>query len=214
MSITISITNPAEHAPSELRAVAHFLNCLAADREGNVRTLEVATPGAPSASDDTPPPVPADADAGSEPNTSDASELDSAGHPWDERIHSAGRTRTADGTWRKKKGVDLTLVDQVIAELTGSTEPEADTPPPVPEAEDTPPPVPAAEPEAEDTPPPVVTEEAVTPAACFKFVTENKIKPDQIEAALAMAGMTKMNEVFAKPAKAGELLEALKQVTA
>lgn len=33
MTITVSLTNPAEHQPSELRALATFLNNLAADRE-------------------------------------------------------------------------------------------------------------------------------------------------------------------------------------
>lgn len=229
MTITISVTNPAEHQPSELRAIAHFLNVLAANREGG-KTLEVATPGngpAPSVSVDTPPPV-ADADADDEPNTSTPPEVDSAGYPWDARIHSANKSIVADGTWRKKKGVDPSLVDQVQAELKPLNASAADdAPPPVvetkvddapppPVVEDTPPP--AAEQKAEDTPPPPVVETkadgTVTPAQCFKFVTDNKVTPEQIQAALAMIGMEKMNEVFSKPAKAAELLEALQQVTA
>lgn len=45
MTITVSLTNPAEHQPSELRALAHFLNVLAADREGEkLPTVTAQTP--------------------------------------------------------------------------------------------------------------------------------------------------------------------------
>lgn len=40
---------------------------------------------------------------------------DSAGLPWDARIHSEGQTKNADGTWRKRRGVDKALVDTVEA---------------------------------------------------------------------------------------------------
>lgn len=42
--------------------------------------------------------------------------LDSAGHRWDKRIHSSGKTTVANGTWKMKKGVEKALVDQVLAE--------------------------------------------------------------------------------------------------
>lgn len=46
---------------------------------------------------------------------------DSTGLPWDERIHSKGANRlNADGTWRKRRGVDAGLVAQVEAELRGA----------------------------------------------------------------------------------------------
>jgi len=44
--------------------------------------------------------------------------LDSAGFPWDKRIHSMGKTRKNDDTWKLKKGVDKTLVEQVRYEFT------------------------------------------------------------------------------------------------
>ena len=62
-------------------------------------TVVVPTPPAASA------PVPASA------------ELDSAGLPWDKRIHSSSRAKVADGTWRKMRGVDDALVATVEAEL-------------------------------------------------------------------------------------------------
>ena len=39
------------------------------------------------------------------------------GLPWDERIHASSRAKTADGSWRQKRGVDTTLVTTVEAEL-------------------------------------------------------------------------------------------------
>lgn len=44
-------------------------------------------------------------------------ELDSEGLPWDGRIHSSGKKKTADGVWRKKSGVDEALITQVKTEL-------------------------------------------------------------------------------------------------
>jgi hypothetical protein len=43
--------------------------------------------------------------------------LDSAGLPWDKRIHSSSKAKVADGTWRKLRGVDEALVVTVEAEL-------------------------------------------------------------------------------------------------
>lgn len=45
-------------------------------------------------------------------------ELDAAGTPWDERIHASTKTKVADGTWKKKRGVDPELYAAVIAEYS------------------------------------------------------------------------------------------------
>jgi len=58
------------------------------------------------------------------PLNSIAVQVDSAGYPWDERIHSSSQAINADGTWRLKRGVDLVLVTQVREELRGAA-PEA-----------------------------------------------------------------------------------------
>lgn len=58
-------------------------------------------------------------------------ELDSAGCPWDARIHTSNKATIGDGTWRKKPGVDPALFESVKAELMGNV-PAA--PPPVPAA--------------------------------------------------------------------------------
>lgn len=51
------------------------------------------------------------------PNAADVTgQVDSAGFPWDERIHSGAKTTKADGTWTYKKGAS-SLVPAVEAEL-------------------------------------------------------------------------------------------------
>jgi hypothetical protein len=44
-------------------------------------------------------------------------ELDKNGLPWDARIHAESKAKIADGSWRRKRGVEDTLVAQVEGEL-------------------------------------------------------------------------------------------------
>lgn len=44
-------------------------------------------------------------------------QTDSAGMPWDSRIHAATRATVADGTWRSRRGVEPELTKEVEAEL-------------------------------------------------------------------------------------------------
>lgn len=44
-------------------------------------------------------------------------DLDKNGLPYDSRIHSAGATKNADGTWRGKRGVDPAVLASVTAQL-------------------------------------------------------------------------------------------------
>lgn len=46
-----------------------------------------------------------------------SAERDSAGLPWDKRIHASTRAKIANGTWRYMRAVDKELVKQVEAEL-------------------------------------------------------------------------------------------------
>lgn len=91
--------------------------------------------------------------------------VDSAGIPWDGRIHSENKTTNKDGTWRNKRGVDPAIVAQVMDELRGAPAPvgihEAATKPvesftttPAPIAAATPPapPAPVAPPPAPPAP--------------------------------------------------------------
>ena len=64
---------------------------------------------------------------------------DSSGIPWDSRIHAATKALNGDGTWRIKRGVDKSLVDQVTIELKKLMA----LPVPVPAAPVAPPPPPA-----------------------------------------------------------------------
>lgn len=66
-------------------------------------------------------------------------EVDSAGLPWDRRIHSSAKSKIKDGTWKKLRGVDDELVAQVEAELRQSMNPVAPVAEPVQAAAPTPP---------------------------------------------------------------------------
>lgn len=59
--------------------------------------------------------------------TGDA-DLDSAGFPWDGRIHARTKTKIADGTWKKKRGIDDATVQAVQAEYAGNPAPTATAP--------------------------------------------------------------------------------------
>jgi len=73
-------------------------------------------------------------------------DLDANGLPWDNRIHAESKGKIADGTWRKKRNLDPTLLANVEAELrqlmgapgvaplVPSTAPIAPTPPLAPAA--------------------------------------------------------------------------------
>jgi hypothetical protein len=66
-----------------------------------------AAPPAPPAPGVTPAPPPA---AGSV-------ELDANGLPWDERIHASTKTKKQDGSWKRKSGIEDSLVESVTTEL-------------------------------------------------------------------------------------------------
>lgn len=74
----------------------------------------VTTPPPPANTGDTPPPPPPAAEV----VTPTGVELDSAGLPWDVRIHGKKKAKTKkEGTWKLTRGVDKALVDKVEAEL-------------------------------------------------------------------------------------------------
>jgi len=90
--------------------------------------------------------------------------VDSAGVPWDERIHSASRATIADGTWRRRKNTPDDVYTSVLAELTGkpavtdaglakATALADAPPPPPPAATEAPPPPPVVETPAAPAPP-------------------------------------------------------------
>jgi len=74
-------------------------------------------------------------DAGTEPAGTEPGnlELDAAGIPWDARIHSGAKSKTKDGCWRIKKGVDPAVLDSVTAELKSAESATTDPDPNIPE---------------------------------------------------------------------------------
>ena len=63
--------------------------------------------------------------------------------PWDERIHSSSKARNLDGSWKKRRGVDQKLFDQVTLELERAVSAGTSAPPP-PSSAVAPPPPPSA----------------------------------------------------------------------
>lgn len=165
-----------EKAGVLLDLVIRLLTVLVAEAERSAPT-EAPEP----ASEPTPPSDPAPIDVNSTPvppSPEPAPALDADGIPWDARIHSGSRNTTADGRWRRLRGVDKGLYATVYGELRAArAAPMADTPvppaPPPPSA-DTPTPMadtpvpPAPPPPSADTPAP--TADTPTPPAITTFV--------------------------------------------
>lgn len=113
------------------------------------------------------PPMPAlSGDDGEDdgPVNSAAPATDASGMPWDARIHASTKGTNEDGTWRKKRKVDATLVAAVEAELRGNAAPVA-TPMPAPVAVPQPVPMPTAIPMTAVMPAPVAAVAAPAPVA-------------------------------------------------
>lgn len=238
--------NPFDVPTQSLRTLAHFLNCLAADAEGKPHdegrtTVNVKHPVdtvvAVDVQKETPPPPPplaanpgnsqdahgasshTQADTASAPpgsNTTDASELDKNGFPWDARIHASSKNTNQDGTWRYTRGGDPAVRAQVEAELRAKgfgTAAASEAPPPPPPvaqeaAEQTPPPPPPLPEQAADTPP-----ATTQPLTGEVFKAMNRLSPDLRTEALGVVGLSTpaefMREVKVRPEIAAPLLEAI-----
>jgi hypothetical protein len=106
-------------------------------------------------------------------------DLDKTGLYWDERIHSSSKDKNADGTWRKKRGVEKTLGADGIAKVEAEIRavlaiPGPSVPPvpsvPVPPTVPTPPTVP-------DVPtPPAATEPEPSGQAFMRWMED--LTPD------------------------------------
>ena len=94
--------------------------------DGKTHTAEISTP------------TPED-DEGEQNNSAPA--VDKNNLPWDARIHAGTKALNADGTWKKRRGVDDATIASVTAELQGTPTPQPETPAPTP-APETPVPVP------------------------------------------------------------------------
>jgi hypothetical protein len=105
----------------------------------------------------TPPVTPAVTDPDDQPNTNPP-EFDSAGIPWDERIHAGTKGMNQDGTWKRRRNTSDVTWAHVNAELAQKT---AGTAPAAPPAIPVPPqvPIPAGNVDASPVPvpsPPVI----------------------------------------------------------
>ena len=91
------------------------------------------------------PPVPVPpviADQQNPANAAPPAAVDSAGFPWDERIHASSKATISDGTWRQKRGVDAGVLAAVTAELIAKHGIAVRTPAPAPAVAPIPPVVP------------------------------------------------------------------------
>lgn len=154
--MTVSVTVP-NSAPA-LKLAAEFLDGMAKIAPAHVEAVvtvmgekhispDLGPVGAPTqtVAEQTPQPEAAAVSAPEANSTAPEAggggiELDKRGIPWDERIHSRGRSLNADGTWRMKRGVDDDLVRQVEAEYIHPDDQAPAAPAPAPAA---PPPAPA-----------------------------------------------------------------------
>jgi len=60
-----------------------------------------------------------------EENNNPVPEFDVDGTPWDERIHSESKALTKSGQWRRKRNLNDEFYKQVLAELRGEVQPNA-----------------------------------------------------------------------------------------
>jgi hypothetical protein len=136
-------------------------------------------------------PVPA------QPVASTQVELDAAGMPWDERIHSSAKSKVKDGTWKLRRGVEEHEVQEVKAEYRGG----------VPEKQ--PAPVEHVAPTATPTPMPnIVTREQIT-VRITQGMAAGKFMPQQVQQLLSANGITEMSQLAFSPNKFDAIMQGL-----
>ena len=123
---------------------------------------------------------------------SQGAELDKAGFPWNERIHAGGKTKNANGTWRKRRGISDELITEVEAELRALM--AIPSPAPIAAAPVVPPPPGSDAPAA--VPPPPVDLRAQFVALVHKITaaqTSGKLTEVRLTQILAFAGIGSFN---------------------
>lgn len=114
-----------------------------------------------------------------EVNTGITHSFDSAGVPWDSRIHSTPATAKADGTWRARRGVDPATAARITAELLSTVSAPAAPAPvvtaPAPVVTAPPAPAPVAPP-APILPPAPTVDPAYT--AFVQYIASITLSPD------------------------------------
>lgn len=117
--------------------------------------------------------------------------LDKHGLPWDERIHTSSKAANADGSWRRKRGVDDATVTKVEGELRALMS----IPTPAPVAEVAPPPPPAAVP----APPATAMSFVEFLQKTTKLIGAKKIAMEQVNAIVSNAGVESLSSLQSRP---------------
>lgn len=163
MQITL---NTAESSEAELTALIALLASLGGRLPvGNIVNIEHRGPSIrlpePEVNISTGDPAMSADEETADNHPNDESPVDSAGIPWDERIHSSSKERNkSDDTWRKRRGVSDETFGTVMEELRAaladgsymSNDDEAPPPPPADEPEGNDEQVPAPPAPTEDKP--------------------------------------------------------------
>lgn len=154
-------------------------------------------------------------------------ELDSAGLPWDHRIHASTKTKIGNGTWKLKPRTEPALIEQVRAEYKQAAAiPSNMTPPPLPQAAavepapSQPAPLPASAPVV--APPAASAEKPTNPgllfAATMKLYAEvekaGKLQPGAGDVWAKAAGLPSLASLIARPDLCGAFYDQLKGMTA
>lgn len=126
------------------------------------------------------------------PNVPVGVELDVTGTPWDGRIHSVGKSKVANGTWRLRRGVDSDAVASIVTEHHLAS--VAPPPPPIGV-----PPVPAASVMSFGTLMQLITARTVS----------GEMTPGEMAAALREAGLPTIPVLATRPDLIGAAAHAL-----
>lgn len=165
-----------------------------------VEPEEPASPNAAPAAE----PAPAAASSGPAPADTPAApagvELDSDGLPWDPRIHSGSKGKLAKTKqWKKKRGVDPALVEQVEAELKAAMS-ASPANPVEPSAEaHTPTPAPAPASPASPAPAPAPSGVITTFPALMQKITAQGVPQADVTAAVNKQGLQALPLLAARP---------------
>lgn len=188
---------------------------------GTARTPPPAAPAPEAAIVPPAPPAPTPAAAVVPPPpapfspTLAAPALDSAGMPWDGRIHSSSKAFLADGTWRQRRNTDPAVVAAVTAELRAAMaapaapavafeEKHIPVPPDVVSPADaffTPPTlaVPVAPAPAAVAPPPPPADTPMSFPAFMKAITAARTPPATVLAACTAVGVPNIPALMSRP---------------
>lgn len=209
LEIAIDNTTPEHHVTCAIE----FLRGVHSIQFAKVEEAPAEAAPAPKPTTVAPPPAPVEEEVQSiapakvaESVPTDCGELDSEGTPWDKRIHASTKSKVMDGTWKRKRGVEANVYEQVIAELKNRNASPQTTPafvaaPPAPVAPAAPP-APAASPAAPSAPAPTGDVERRSYSELAQLVQSlfmgEKIDATGITRALSMYGYGSMPELITK----------------